>query len=75
MAEIVFADLGRGRWNGRVIVKDNAPSGEIAEIAYRESLKHLLSRFPDTQYDADTNEGIVTVGSRVVGHFKVEEGR
>ncbi len=68
---IEFQELGREKWSGSIPIKDGSSPDEVAEAAYRASLKHILSRFPDVDYDAEKNEGVVSAGYRVIGRFRV----
>lgn len=75
---IIFKDLGRGNWNGKVEIGVNERSSPdniaqaVAEAAYSEVRKHLASAYPDTRYDLEKNEGLVFAGFHTVGSFHVE---
>ncbi len=69
MAKLVFENIGRGKWNGVVDIKDDLDAQQIIEIAYREVKKHLASKFPDVEYDAVSNKGTVCAGFRTLGTF------
>ena len=71
MAVIQFNDVGSGHYSGAVQVSNGLSVQEIAEIAYEEARKRLLSSGVYVEYDDTKNEGIVRAGFHTVGTFKV----
>ena len=70
MAKIQLINVGRGKFCGVIeSAKDDADS--IAEAAYREARKHLMSRDIEATYDAETNHGTIEAGFHSVGIFSV----
>ncbi len=71
--KLIIEDLGRDKWKGSISIPDNSDADDIAYLARKKASKHLISRFPDTDYDATTNKGTVSTGFRTVGKFHIEK--
>ena len=69
--KIKFVDVGRDKWCGIIEKPDTDNPETIAEYAYKEALKHLATRYPDTIYDSDKNYGRIESGYHLAGTFSV----
>jgi hypothetical protein len=70
MAKIKFTNVGRGKWCGERDIP-NTDMDTILQHAYLEAKKHLASRFPDVEYNAETNKGAILAGYHHAGSFEV----
>jgi len=69
-----FSHLGRNNFCGeKLLHPEIATPDEIAEVAFSEARKHLMSRDINCVFDAEKNEGTVFAGFRGVGKFSVVE--
>jgi len=71
--KLVFENVGRGQWNGSIDIPDNSTPNQVAEFAYREARRHLITRFPMLTYDANANEGVITAGFHNAGKFHTQK--
>ena len=69
--KIRFWDVGREKWGGKIEIPFTDNPDDIAEYAYRQAKKILATKYPETEYNAETNAGEITAGYRCVGKFEV----
>lgn len=70
--KLIFENVGRENWSGSIEIPANLHADDIAELAYKEVKKHLVSSEPDTEYNANTNKGKVYAGFHHVGDFHID---
>lgn len=68
---IKYTNVGRNLWCARKEYQGKLNAQSVAEVAYREIKNILASRFPDVEYDEETNKGAVFAGGHHVGNFEV----
>jgi len=73
MAKLIFENIGRGKWNGAVEIPDNSTADSICSIVNKTVKKHLASKYPDIEYDAEVNVGYLYAGVYLVGKFHKED--
>lgn len=69
-----FENVGRSKWSGdKKLHPEHQTPDEIADAAYEEARKHLMSHDVEAVYDASTNKGTIEAGFHTAGHFTVIE--
>lgn len=67
-----FTNVGRKKFSGKKLLHPEITTpDEIAEVAFFEARKHLMSRDVNCVYDSEKNEGLVSAGFHVVGRFTI----
>lgn len=71
-----FSNVGRSKFSGKKLLHPEiSHPDEIAEVAFLEARKHLMSRDVNCVYDLAKNKGSVFAGVRTVGSFSIIESK
>ena len=71
--KIKFTDVGRDKWNGEMEIEDTTNLNLMLDTieAFLKKKNILATKFPETEYVTDTNEGLIYSGNYCVGYFEV----